>query len=351
MWMERGTLTVSEFKEVLRRESERKKLLISATIELTSKCCFKCSHCYIDNTKIGYISSLSFERMLKELKTLGCVYLTLTGGEAILHPNFAELYNTACKYGFIITLFTNGYMLDRYIDLLAQHKPYEIDITLYGVDQSTYFNSTNVDTSCKVLENLKILRDKGITFSLKAAVTRNIFPLLTRMQDIARDYNATFRFDPYIFLSQDQCQKVERLSPCEIANLMTQNPEYIELERNHMVKRDLCSDHKCYNCKPGETSVYITWDERVKMCPFTSDEHSICISNQENGISMARKMIQDKFSFDIPKESKCYDCRYESTCRRCPERFFIESGDYEKPAEWMCKTAQRIYEIVNRKSR
>ena len=349
--MESGTLTVSEFKEVLRRESERKKLLISATIELTSKCCFKCPHCYIDNTNVGCISPSSFERIVKELKKLGCVYLTLTGGEALMHPNFVELYNIARKYGFIITLFTNGYMLDRYIDLLSQHKPYEIDITLYGVDQATYFANTKVENSCRVLENLEFLRENGITFSLKAAVTRNVFPLLSRMRNIASYYNVTFRFDPYIFLSQEQSQIVDRLSPEEIAELLTQNPEYIDLERDHMVKRDFCLDNKCYNCKPGENGIYITWDERAKMCPFTSDEHSMCVSNRENGVSMAREKIQNRFSFDIPKESKCYDCRYETTCRRCPERFFIESGDYVKPSEWICETAKRIYEIVNQKSR
>lgn len=169
MRMEIGSLTVSKFKEILRRESERKKLLISATIELTSYCCFQCPHCYIDNTKIGFISVSSFENKVKELKKLGCLYLTLTGGEALLHPHFAELYKIACKYGFIITLFTNGYFLDGFIDVLTQTKPYEIDITLYGVDQKTYSENTKNENSYKVLDNLKILRDRGLTFSLKAA--------------------------------------------------------------------------------------------------------------------------------------------------------------------------------------
>lgn len=335
-------ITINEFRERLNRASEKEETLLAASIEITSFCNFRCPHCYMEGNAYKHISLDAFNRVLDELKKLGCLYLTLTGGEAILHPQFSEIYLKAYKAGFIISVFSNGYSLDKVINLFAKYKPYEVDITLYGVDDSTYFENTGVVGGNKVFENIALLRQADVTVSLKACVTKRTLPYLEQMREIAVKHNATFRADPYVFLPPEQQNHVERLTSEEIATLLLQDSRYVELAGQDILNpQKYC---KClYNCKPGTSNVYITCQEKVKICPFTSEEHSYDISNST--IQQARKYFKSLNEACI-NSFKCRDCEAFSVCRSCPERFYIETGDYYIPPKWMCETAQLIHKEI-----
>lgn len=335
-------ITISEFRERLNRASEKEETLLAANIEITSFCNFRCPHCYMEGRTCRHMPFDTFSRVLDELKKLGCLYLTLTGGEAILHPQFSEIYLKAHKEGFIISVFSNGYSLDKVVNLFSKHKPYEVDITLYGIDDATYLENTGLAVGKKVFENIALLRKAGVTVSLKACVTKKILPHLERMREIAKKNSATFRMDPYVFLSPDHQNRVERLTPKEIANLLLKDQRYVELV-GHDISNPQNYCKLPYNCKPGTSNVYITCQEKLKMCPFTSEEHSYDISNAT--IQQAR--IYLKSLNEICKNSlKCRDCDAFSVCKSCPERFCIETGEYNVPPQWMCETAQLIYKEI-----
>ncbi len=344
--MERRELTVREFKDRLRIQSEEKNILLSASIELTNRCCFRCPHCYMDSKALGYLPLSSFEGIVTELKNLGCVYLTITGGEALLHPEFEKMYLFAHSKGFIISVFSNGFLLDKFIDLFAQYRPYEIDVTLYGMDDLSYVQNTGVSAWERVNSNLTMLKERGISFSVKASVTYSIYPLLRQMEEYAKSLSVTFRSDLYIYLTQAQAKYVKRLSPTEISTELLSNPGYIELERNALSNGDSEDNHFEYNCHPGSNNIYITWNTLAKMCPFTSDEHAIPLGENGKTVADAREYLHSFRCQKIPKTSKCYDCIYISTCRRCPERFYIETGDYNSPPCWMCEVASCIYDGI-----
>lgn len=344
--MENSRLTVSEFKKRLIEESERKGILLSANIEITSECNFRCNHCYNENVERGYMSLNSFGCIIKELRSLGCVYLTITGGEPLLHPQFREIYKKAYEAGFIITLFTNGYVIDDFIDILSVYKPYEVDISLYGIDNESYFNNTGIINGKRVIDNLSLLNKMGITFSIKTVVTQNIFPCLEQMKMFADKFKVTFRFDMYIFLSEKQECNVERLAPKEIAGVLLKNSKYVELEKEALKNKDECRGELLYNCKPGENNIFITWNEYVKMCPFTSMEHSYSLQNKGGTIQKARNYLQAYGKLQWAKDSSCYQCKYSSTCKKCPERFYIETGSYFNGPSWMCDAARHIYNAI-----
>jgi len=50
--------------------------------------------------------------ILDEVADAGCLWLLITGGEPLLRPDFRDIYMYAKRKGFLITLFTNGTLLD-----------------------------------------------------------------------------------------------------------------------------------------------------------------------------------------------------------------------------------------------
>ena len=75
----------------------------------------------------------------KEMADAGTLFLLLTGGEPLLHPDFKEIYLGLKKLGMIITINTNGTLIDKeWAAFFGENKPRRINITLYGADAATY---------------------------------------------------------------------------------------------------------------------------------------------------------------------------------------------------------------------
>ena len=84
-----------------------------AGIELTTRCNFFCPHCYILNRHHEYSTLLfkDYKKLIDYLFVGEVLGLFLTGGEPLALPNFHEYYEYAIRKGFLISFFTNGYLL------------------------------------------------------------------------------------------------------------------------------------------------------------------------------------------------------------------------------------------------
>ncbi|WP_368351055.1 radical SAM protein, partial [Phocaeicola dorei] len=75
----------------------------------------------------------------EQLQDMGTLFILLTGGEPMLYPHFKELYTRLREMGFILTLNTNGTLIDNeMVRILQTHKPRRINVTLYGDSRETY---------------------------------------------------------------------------------------------------------------------------------------------------------------------------------------------------------------------
>lgn len=87
------------------------------------------------------------------------------GGGPLLVPGFKELYLALKAEGMVLTLNTNGTLLDEpWADFFARHKPRRVNITLYGADDAAY------ETLCrcpggfeKAPAAVRLLRARGWT--------------------------------------------------------------------------------------------------------------------------------------------------------------------------------------------
>ena len=102
----------------------------------------------------------------------GCRWLLLTGGEPFLRPDFLDIYTNANKKGLLLTLFTNGTLLTpRSADLLAERRPFAIEITLYGATQQTYERITGIPGSyARCRRGIDLLLERNLPLKLKTMV-------------------------------------------------------------------------------------------------------------------------------------------------------------------------------------
>src|SRR5688572_12899725 len=87
----------------------------SALMEITWRCNLKCLHCYLPEgqrrksaREADELSTDELKRVLDELADLGVLYLTLSGGEVAMRPDFLTLVEHARKRTFDVRIFTTG---------------------------------------------------------------------------------------------------------------------------------------------------------------------------------------------------------------------------------------------------
>ncbi len=93
-------------------------------VSVTNVCNAACDFCGFarDKTLAGaarYLDAEAFSRALPILYRRGIRYLTLQGGEPLVHPEVVRLVSMTTKTGISCAVITNGWFLPRHIDALA----------------------------------------------------------------------------------------------------------------------------------------------------------------------------------------------------------------------------------------
>lgn len=141
--------------------------------EITERCNIRCSHCYLDE-KVRPGPGIEARRcILDKLERAGCLWLQLTGGEALADPLFEQTYRAAWERGFLLTISTNGQLIQRWIELFREMPPLRLTVSLYGASGTSYAATTgNGQAFQDVIHGLDAARQAGIAVRVSIIVTK-----------------------------------------------------------------------------------------------------------------------------------------------------------------------------------
>jgi radical SAM protein with 4Fe4S-binding SPASM domain len=82
-------------------------------VEVTDRCNLSCIHCYLGDTSGEDLPLRAVKTVLDEFEQMGGLRLVVTGGEPLLHPDFAGINALASGRAFRSILVTNGTIIDQ----------------------------------------------------------------------------------------------------------------------------------------------------------------------------------------------------------------------------------------------
>ncbi|MFH1858203.1 MAG: radical SAM protein [Candidatus Omnitrophota bacterium] len=326
---------------------------IRGQIDLTYRCNLHCVHCYTDcyNNPRDRQKELSFEeiiRILDEVRDAGCLWLCFTGGEIFMRKDFFDIYASARKRGFIITLFTNLTLITRQIaDRLAEDPPFFVETSCHGPTEEVFDAVTQVPGSFeKFVKGVRLLLERGIPVRVKTKAMTLNRGRLDDIKKLVEGFGLKFRFSTNIYPalngSLEPC--LYRLSPEEIADLETGSSE--------MDGEDRCAKlfdeptERLYRCGCGTTTFHLSAWGKLGSCVFVGEPR---VSLKSRSF---REAVREVFSkvrgMTYQTISPCRECTLYSLCGKIPFPARFESGDAEMPVEHFCQAAHRLAEKIER---
>jgi MoaA/NifB/PqqE/SkfB family radical SAM enzyme len=341
--------------ERLTQRAAIERVPLYAMLELTWHCNFRCVHCFQEGLRDAHheLSTAEWKQLLDELADLGCVFLVLTGGEALVRADFADIYRHAIDRGFVVTIFTNGSLIDQeLLALWAERPPRKVEMSLYGMSAEKHRAVTGHAPA--PLRSIERLVELGIRVELKASALRPLVGELSAMARFAASLGLDVRIDAGIFrrLDGNRAPLAYRLSPADVVELEAKQPGFTDaLDARFAKVPDLGS--RVYRCGAGSNSLGVDPSGRFVACPISPQtaldwrKLGAAAAWQGLGSEAARRHAAEaRAPTGMPGAvDNCGACSARGSCSRCPGKSWMETRDVERPVTQYCQISRLKLEL------
>lgn len=333
------------------------RIPVAGTIEVTNRCPLECVHCYNNlpmrdaEARKRELTTEEHYRIVDELVDLGCLWLTYSGGEIFARADFLDIYLYAKQKGLIVSLFTNGTMItERIADVLAQHPPFAIEITLYGRTKAVYESLTGIPGSFeKCLRGIRLLLERKLPVKLKTVAISVNKHEVRAMRQFAQELGVEFKFDAQINPRIDCSQSplAVRLTPPDIVAFDLDDPDriagWLSLAKLGPVPAPEGESKHLYDCGGGTNSFAIDPYGDITICVIShQDKYNVRDGSVREGWEKFLGQVRQK---RITRITKCTTCPLTSLCGSCAANGELENGDPEAPVDFLCRTAHLRAEV------
>jgi len=159
------------------------------TLYVTERCNSRCVTC--DHWRHGRAdaSLASIARLLPSFERLGTRMVALSGGEPLLHPEWAQIAQLLKSRGLELWLLTSGLSLAKHARRACALFD-SITVSLDGTNRDTYAAIRGLDAFDKVLEGIRAAASHGVAPSIRVTLQRANYRQLPEFVDLARTAGA-----------------------------------------------------------------------------------------------------------------------------------------------------------------
>lgn len=308
---------------------------ITMSLNITTKCNLRCSHCYEDTAcNCADLSIEAAKEIAKQASGMGIYTLVLTGGEPTLNPNWLDISKIFYDYGFKIMLNTNGTTLTP--EQIVSLKSYGIEhvhISLDG-DEDTHDKIRGKGAFKRAMQSTLLLRDSGMDVEFLFTANKLNYKLVEYVLQLTESLGITMkvkRMIPTKFKEHNKLllNKEETKQVIETV-LKYKYDDVVALDSCIILKYGYARYNKCMFLSNQITTIDVNGD--VFICPYLREpEFKIGNIFKENLKQIWDKYFQTmKFNFKQDElVGYCSKCKSFNDCSGgCRAWSYWEKGDF-----------------------
>ncbi len=338
---------------------------VTGSIELLPLCNMNCDMCYVrlsphEMEQKGRLRTADEWLLLgRQMRDAGVLFLLLTGGEPLLYPDFRQVYTGLKEMGMILTINTNGTLLDEdWADFFAQNKPRRINITLYGSDEAAYASLCHYPGGFeKTIKAIGLLRHRGVDVKVGGSLTKANGDDVEKLVALGEELDVPVRIDTYMMPATREREKPydmqSRLDPESAAaarikalRLEMGDAMFLSYAQTMIAQIDGFQGGEAVpgpmTCLAGSCSFTVNWQGELRPCVILTQPAA---SVFDMGFEKAWKTVSQGVQ-TIRLNAKCSACALRPLCRTCAACALLETGKHDGVPQYMCRYAEESLRLL-----
>ena len=313
----------------MQRDARKAFIPIGAILELTPRCTLDCNMCYCHLTEAQMNGRKEFtaEEWIQFIDTAydrGVYAVLLTGGECLLHKGFWEIYNHCRSRGIVVSVNTNATLItDQVVRNFKASPPRQIQVTIYGSSEETYYNVTGYRVYGKVTENVLKLKNAGLNVVIAITPNKYLVEDIPAIMEFARDNHIKCAMNNALVEAKEDTGRSlaefgmtleQRIRAFELyegfdGRERPENPEQFCIPK----LKETTAQEKGLWCSAGRCAFNLTWDGKMVPCycmPQAAADYRTL------GFDECWKRMNEAVENFIPPV-ECLDCQFKKDCHAC----------------------------------
>ena len=330
----------------------------SVHFDLTSKCTEKCVHCYVPRNRDFFIDKAKCFEVMDQVKALGGLSITLSGGECMLHPDFDEILRYARKCDFVINILTNLTLCtEARAQLLKVMNVSFVQVSLYSMVPQVHDAITQLPGSfARTKAAIERLHALNVPLQISCPTMQGNY----KGYQAVLDYAARLRIKGYTdFIMMARSDHTtdnlaNRLTVGQteevIRTIAEHDPEYNHMLREYDNVKVATPEERAEEplCGVGTDSICLNADGNYYPCSgFQDYPLGNCYEQTLEEVwtkSPQVLYLRGLRGKDIPQ---CIHCPDRNYCSTCLVRNFNETGDMLKVSKHFCEVAALNHRLVD----
>ena len=324
-------------------EVQGRPLISALQFELSSRCNERCIHCYIPNKKKDNGSDMPLDKIIAiidEFAEMGGIHVTLSGGEAFLHPKLKEIAEYCRKKDLKISILSNLIALRKSdLEWLKNVNLSLIQTSLYSMNPEIHDKITTVKGShARTMRAIELLVAYDIPVQISCPLMKANKDGYKDVLEYARKLKIKAQTD-YIMMAQsnlDTSNLENRLTLEDTEKIIRDILEYdLDYIDTTLLKKPLSSDLKFDKerflaqpvCGVGYDNCCITVNGDVYPCAGWQDYVLGNVYSQSlSEIWENSERVKNLRRITNADFLKCANCEALNYCSKCLVRNYNESG-------------------------
>ena len=334
------------------------RLPLEGNLDLTYRCNNNCRHCWLripsdSREKENELTFDEIKEIVDEARNMGCRKWSISGGEPMLRPDFADIFDYITKISVSYSLNTNGSLITPEIARLMKRKGNKM-VALYGSTADVHDHITRRQGSfVSTMQGISYLKEAGVGFTLQLVPMRDNYHDFKDMVDLAKTQSPLWRTGAaWLFLSAcgdpEKNREIidQRLDPKEVIELDKPNlshQKWAEYDENHRYAHQEREDPLFASCVALRRDFHIDPYGHMSFCCYVKVKDLRYDLRQGDFAECWERFIPslaDRVTGGKEYRDNCGSCELRSECRWCPVYGYLEHRRFSAKVEYLCAVAR-----------
>jgi AdoMet-dependent heme synthase len=314
---------------------------LTVHVDLTYRCNERCEHCYLDHDDHGELTFDEIRSLLDQLADAGTLFLTLSGGEALLRRDFFDILAYARSLQFCVRVKTNGVLVRAsQADRLRALGVHEVQVSLYSHRADVHDRITKLPGSfARSVEGIVAMKARGLRVVVANVLMQGNFQDYGGVRALAESLGVECTLDPTVTPRMDGDRSLLALgASADQLHHVFHDPDLVgPVDAMCAVpSQDDAEDvSEALPCSAGHSACYVSPYGDVFPCvQFPLPTGNI---RRQRFLEIWRHSpaFEEVRSIRVGHLPTCSQCSHVGSCTRCPGLAYME-GSMRGPSELDC---------------